>query len=170
MPEQAHPVDPAARSRLARILFESDGYHETLGPWETTEDRSRWLAEADRTLRNAAKAGYAPSVPALPDEPPNGTVLRTAEGNVWIRDDDENFPGQGAWFTAGDKQQWGWVEVVADGADPSRRLVELPDPGELHDPKHGAVLERVGRAIELAGGWPINRARAALRALAEGAP
>lgn len=63
--------------------------------------------------------------PPLPPEPPNGTVLSNGI-DAFIRCDDENNPGEGAWYCTGDKQIWTWAEV-APTIDPGYRSY-VPDP------------------------------------------
>lgn len=113
--------------------------------------------------------------PKVPGEPPNGSILRTDEGTVWIRDDlwgrtpfdpDSGDP-DAHWFRGFSEVAWTWAQAVADGAGRARPLIAL-DPSDeaqvrlveeaLSDPEH-----RTGHIT----GWD-DLARAALRALAEG--
>lgn len=63
--------------------------------------------------------------PPLPDEPPDGAVCLSVNGqSLWRRCDDVD--GQSRWFTTG-IDSMGYAMALSHGLDPGRRLVELRD-------------------------------------------
>lgn len=80
------------------------------------------------------------AAPPIPIEPPNGTVLLGRDTDLWQRDDigAEDYGGEhDRWWLMGQHDAFSWEEALNRGADPSRRLVELPDPDD------GAAMEAV---------------------------
>lgn len=85
--------------------------------------------------------------PPLPDEPPDGTVLAGTGPNAWVRDDATGADGEllSRWWMTGKRKGHTWAEALQHGADPTRRLVELPDPRDVE-----AMVDLETRSYEIA--------------------
>lgn len=177
MPDAAQRVDPAALEAARDALSAHAEYLRDLAKVEENPFAQLGLQDAARRADKAA-GGYAEMLrtPALPDEPPDGTVLRGSGTDVWQRDDDDpNDPSRSYrdvaehWWLTGAFAPCAWAEAHEKGADPARRLVELPNPD---DRRAVAVLSHVAmKHLDDDAVLRLDHVAAVVRALAEqGAP
>lgn len=134
------------------------------------------LQDAARRADRAA-SGYAKAVPPrLPDEPPDGTVLPGIGPNAWVRDDLTGAQIEDVrrrWWMTGKRKGFTWAEALQHGADPGRRLVELPDLSDrVAERALFAATDAILDARRARSGFAVPSAdahviAAAVRALAE---
>lgn len=68
-------------------------------------------------------------LPPLPPEPPNNTICRGRKDDLWRRDDSLGLsPVHWHYLTSGGL--YSYRVAVENGMQPTRRLVELPDPDD----------------------------------------
>lgn len=177
MSDAAQRVDPAAYEP-----HEGDQVEVTVRGIMARDEGGQWAmqyADLDtfgrmRTyvFRSALSEGRVMLVhrpPALPPEPPDGAVCRGEKPwHLWHRYDAGNPTCNGSsWWSDSDPHSY--EQAIKYGMDPTRRLVELPGPG---DRRAVAVLSHAAmKYLDDDAVLRLDNVAAVIRALSEpGAP
>lgn len=126
-------------------------------------ESSSKAVQVANALSNAGLLVPVAPTPPLPPEPPNLTVCPGTNNDIWRRDDLSE--GDGRWWRLAAGDFYSYKGAVECGMDPSRRLVELPEP-HGNDAMH-LLADLVGAEIDVPHSTAFLAARVVVRALTE---
>jgi hypothetical protein len=150
---------------------------DALGRWE---EAACAAYNARQGVNGPGAHDYAEALRALAAQGDDGVTLPAEDTYLngfyadqhplctWARAEGYEGAGDPDWWWSWEYEQWFTLaEAQEKGLDPTRRLVEIPNPDESWKPRYAPLVNHIAHAIDAAGEWPADRARAALSAIAE---